>query len=79
MESKPDGALNDLIATVREQKLVDSIRKQGRSVVFSAGGERFTLSQKWAREFLDALLRISSVYPSAEPSDPGDHKDTGDT
>lgn len=76
MGAKDAYSLNRLIAAARERRLVDSIEKRGRNVVFSAGGERFTLSQRWACEFLDALLRISSIYPTLNRLD---HNDGGGT
>ncbi|HET6566851.1 MAG TPA: hypothetical protein VFG50_02730 [Rhodothermales bacterium] len=79
MDGAHDRSLNDLIASVRELNIVDSISKRGRNVTFSAGGEQFTLSQKWAFEFLDALLRISSVYPDPERPDHGDTDSGGNT
>lgn len=77
---EPDGqSLDELIASVRAEKLVDHVRKRGRYVFFVAGGERFTLDRERAREFLAAILRVSHIYPTLEPTDPFETPDADES
>ena len=64
MAEKKGGVLDELIATARAAGLVDEVRKRGRGVYISVGGEQFTLSTECAETFLATLLRIGRSAPS---------------